>query len=125
MNWIYVFVGGGAGSLLRYGFSTLFSRLVVSTFPYATFCANIISCLIFSLILGLSQKMDGTFMEEKIKMLLITGFCGGLSTFSTFSFENAELLKRGCYGWMSLNVLSSLILCILIFFIFAPAKSQT
>jgi CrcB protein len=62
----------------------------------------------------------GVFSSQSIiRPLLITGFCGGLSTFSTFSFESFELVKRGEFTLAVANIAVNTILCFVIFFIFA------
>ncbi|MBL0054559.1 MAG: CrcB family protein [Bacteroidetes bacterium] len=55
MNWLAVFIGGGAGSLTRYGINQLFEKYFSSTFPLATLFANIISCILLGLILALGK----------------------------------------------------------------------
>jgi CrcB protein len=119
MNLLCVFVGGGAGCVVRYLFGVLFTRMQFFAFPYATFLANVTSCLVFAGALFLLGE-KGVFSSTSItRPLLITGFCGGLSTFSTFSFETFELVKRGEFTIAGANVLVNTILCFAIFFMFA------
>lgn len=59
-------------------------------FPWATFWANLLSCVLIGLLLAVAP-----ILNETTRILLITGFCGGLSTFSTFSRETMQLLQRG------------------------------
>ena len=115
MGAIWVFIGGGIGSVLRYAIRILFSKTTL-TLPIATLSANISSCIIFALAFWLfsTKQLAG----DNVKLFLLTGICGGLSTFSTFSFETFELLKQQQYAWASANVLISLFLCVLIFYIF-------
>src|SRR4051812_42974603 len=104
MNIFYVFIGGGIGCVTRYAFSAFFSRMQVFTFPMSTLVANVFSCLVFGLVLffvGEKAFASGSV----IRPILITGFCGGLSTFSTFSFETFELFKRGDYTIAGANIL--------------------
>ena len=115
MNIIWVFLGGGIGSLLRYFIGTLFSKTTL-LLPIATLCANVLSCFIFAFALFVfNEKLQSS---GSLKLFLLTGICGGLSTFSTFSYETFELLKQHSYGWASANILLSVILCMLIFYIF-------
>jgi fluoride exporter len=91
MNWtavLAVFVGGGLGSLLRFLISWYLPYQ--EGFPWATFWANMLSCLIIGGFLALMPLLG-----ESQRLLLITGFCGGLSTFSAFSRETLQLLQRG------------------------------
>lgn len=115
MGAIWVFIGGGIGSVLRYLIGMLFSKSTLSL-PIATLSANIVSCFIFAVSLwAFSQKLEA---NNNLKLFLLTGICGGLSTFSTFSYETYELLKQHNYIWASANIFLSVILCLLIFYTF-------
>jgi CrcB protein len=117
MNWLYVFIGGGVGSVLRFAFSVLFARWQLTGLAWATLCANVFACIVFAIVwvyLGGKESFITTY-----RPLLLIGFCGGLSTFSTFSFETFELFKRGDYAIAVGTVLLNLILCLAVFAIFA------
>lgn len=116
MNYLLVFVGGGMGSLLRYLFSIVFAKSGLQL-PFATFCANVVSCSVFAGLLHLYVHKQ--HIPEHYRVFIVVGVCGGLSTFSTFSFETFELLKQQLYGWAAINVLVSLVLCIGLFFVFS------
>lgn len=94
MNALMVFIGGGIGSCLRYGIS-LWIPTKTNGFPISTFLANLLSCFLIGLLIGFLTRSQ---INEIQRMLLITGFCGGFSTFSTFSAEIYQLLKVGYYG---------------------------
>jgi len=108
INIFAIFIGGGLGSLCRYGISKLNLSIISDNFPIGTLISNTISCIVFAFaILYLNDKVTG---NTALKLLVLTGFCGGFSTFSTFSFETFELLKNGYYFYAVLNILISLIL---------------
>ncbi len=91
-NILLVFIGGGFGSVARYLLSNLFNS-PSSGIPYGTFLANIIGSFVIGIILGLAAKYET--LSETHMLLLATGFCGGFTTFSTFAYENHEMLKAG------------------------------
>jgi CrcB protein len=116
MNYLLVFIGGGIGSVLRLIVAAIFGKTSLSL-PWATFSSNIISCLIFASVLYIYKEKQ--FVPENYRHLILIGICGGLSTFSTFSYETFELLKQGMTAWALLNIAFSCIVCIGIFFAFA------
>jgi len=105
-NILFVFLGGGLGSLLRY----LMSKWIVTqkgSFPWATLLTNLLGCFIIGLLLGWVLKTNEH--RSELYLLLAIGFCGGLTTFSTFSLEGLSLLKTGDYSTFVFYILSSLI----------------
>ena len=104
---ILVFVGGGAGSVLRF----LLGRWLNTTqngIPYGTFAANILGSLLIGLILGWALKNNS--LSPNSTLLLATGFCGGFTTFSTFAYENHLILKSGDFLTFAIYTLGSLVL---------------
>ncbi|MGI9527688.1 MAG: fluoride efflux transporter CrcB [Weeksellaceae bacterium] len=100
-NLFLIFIGGGFGSVLRYGTGYLLNK----TFPYGTFTANVLGCLIIGLILGLFER---EILQQTHILILAVGFCGGFTTFSSFAAENLKMLQNGnyllfcCYLFMSI-----------------------
>lgn len=86
-----VFVGGGAGSVCRYAIGAYLLKGVSARFPWATFTANAIGCLLIGSLLALTRHKGAGLTQ----LLLITGFCGGFTTFSTFSADALRLMRDG------------------------------
>ena len=84
--------GGGLGSILRYCTSVLVSKYWSSNFPLATFIVNSIGCLLIGFIIGLLEKNQ--LSDSRLKWFLVTGICGGLTTFSAFGMENYNLFQN-------------------------------
>src|SRR5436190_19974263 len=113
MNFLLVFLGGGIGCTLRYLIGLLCQRLHPSL-PWATFISNVSACLVFTLVLILTKNSG----SQSVRLLLLTGFCGGLSTFSAFGYETYLLFREGLGTAAALNILISCVLCISLFAIF-------
>lgn len=108
MNLVLVFLGGGLGSVSRVLISKYIQPLWPS-FPYATLISNGLSCFILGLIIGaFSHKIDAS---APLKYFFILGFCGGFSTYSSFTLETLELFKSG-YLLAAINILGNFILCV-------------
>lgn len=89
---LMVGLGGGAGSMLRYLIQRWTQNSAVTAFPIGTFVINIMGCFLVGLFWGwFSRNMN---WNEEIKLLIITGFCGGFTTFSAFTLESMGLLKE-------------------------------
>lgn len=111
MNVLYVFIGGGIGSLLRFGISHLIYQFPKQQFPVATLASNLIASLLMGVFLVLLMKMKPS-NAEAFQAFFVIGICGGFSTFSTFAKENLELMERGQWVIAILNILVSVALCI-------------
>ena len=111
MNMVLVVLGGGTGSLLRYLCQRWVNESWQHSFPLATFLVNIFGCLLIGMLYALGEK--GNVLSPQTRLLFITGFCGGFTTFSTFAFENRELLRTGDVLAFILYAAGSVILGIL------------
>ena len=114
MNALWVFIGGGLGSLLRYGISLAGWRFgwFQHGFPWATLLANLLACVAMASLLLWAPTQSST---STWRLLGMVGFCGGLSTFSTFSLENYQLLQQGAWSALLMNILLNTLGCLLIF----------
>lgn len=105
-SFFYVFIGGGLGSIFRFAISKLIS-VTKDGFPWPTIFANLIGCFLIGLLLGWAIKNNGE--RSELYFLFIVGFCGGLTTFSTFSNEGLLFLKSADYSNFLIYILSSVI----------------
>ena len=106
MSWIgFVAVGAGAalGAWLRWGFGAALNALL-PVLPLGTLAANLVGAYLIGLAMGVFS-LSATLSLE-IRLLITTGFLGGLTTFSTFSAEAVTLLARGQYGWAATHILA-------------------
>jgi CrcB protein len=103
---LLVGIGGGLGSIARYATTNLAQKYLASFLPYGTLIANILG----SFLIGILMAYLLQHPSQNFKLLLITGFCGGYTTFSTFSYENFNYLQNGqivmflFYGFGSIAV---------------------
>jgi len=106
-----IFLGGGLGSVSRYGVAKLVLLIWKGQFPLGTLLANVLSCLV----LGIAfSYFNGKINSQELKAFVLIGFCGGFSTFSTFSKETLDLMQSGNLLIAIANVIISLLFCMLI-----------
>jgi CrcB protein len=110
-NFFLIAIGGALGSMSRYGCQKWIYQHYPHPFPIGTFVVNITGSFLIGLLFGLIEKNN--FLSPEWRILLITGFCGGYTTFSTFSFETISLLREGQYLYASLYVLLSVLVGVL------------
>ena len=93
MNIVFVGLGGFIGASTRYLISLYASKLFTSKIPIGTLTVNILGSLIIGIVIELTLKTS--LISPHMKLFLTTGFLGGLTTFSTFSYETMELIEKG------------------------------
>lgn len=109
---ILLLVGGGGflGTVARYLLYMWVDKQLPVAFPWGTFGVNMIGCFLIGMIVAGASK---GFIDEQTRLFLVTGFCGGFTTFSTFSFDGIHMLQQGHFATFSLYVLGSVALGLL------------
>lgn len=108
---VLIFIGGGLGSVTRFGLGKWISSWHTSTFPYGTLGVNVIACLLLGWLIGVADHKQ--MLSDSTRLFWTVGFCGGFSTFSTFSAETISLVQSGLHLSGGLYILASLVLCLL------------
>jgi fluoride exporter len=106
---LYVALGGALGSTLRYVLGGAVQRAMHAGFPYGTLAVNIIGCFLIGVLVKLFMNVEP---PASLRALLIVGFCGGFTTFSTFTSETIGLAESGAYLRAGVYVMLSLVLCL-------------
>jgi len=110
MQYLAVFIGGGIGSVTRFGIARAFASVPQLSFPLATLLSNIVSCILLGGVMFIAAERIP--LPHHLKQMIAVGVCGGLSTFSTFSLETFELFRQG-YMWLALlNIFLSVGVCL-------------
>jgi CrcB protein len=104
MTYLLIAVGGAVGAPARYLVDRFVQARHASLFPWGTFLVNAVACLLLGLLSGLAVSADGT-----LSLLIGTGFCGALSTYSTFAFESWRLLEQRAVRTAAANALGSVV----------------
>ncbi len=114
MKFLFVFLGSGIGGVIRYAISFTFSSTSLK-FPWPTFMANLVAAFLVGLFYSIAAQK--TWFDKNYLLLLTTGLCGGLSTFSAFSYETLRLWQAQQYGISITYVVLSILSCLLFAFI--------
>lgn len=112
---LIVGLGGALGSILRYSCQRFLPGITGTGFPFNTLMVNLAGCFLIGLLFGWSVRTVGE--AEDLKLLAITGFCGGFTTFSAFSIETLQLIKADKWVWAIGYIALSVVIGILLTFL--------
>lgn len=106
---IIVGIGSGIGGICRHFISLLMSQ-IHNGFPWGTFAVNVAGCLLIGILWGVTSRFN---LSPSFSLFLMVGFCGGFTTFSTFSKEGLALLQANNYTLFALYAIGSVVLGIM------------
>lgn len=101
-NILYLAVGGALGTLARYGLGALSMRWLGPAFPWGTLAVNLLGCFLFGVIFAAGTER--WVMPMHFRLLLLTGFLGAFTTFSTYAFETTQMLRDAQWLMASINL---------------------
>ncbi|OGU33481.1 MAG: hypothetical protein A2057_05950 [Ignavibacteria bacterium GWA2_35_9] len=111
INYLIVSIGAAIGGVSRYWLSNLAYKYFPAIFPYGTLIVNIVGSFLLGLIIFVFDEKE--LLNNQLKIFLTIGFCGGFTTFSTFSLETFNLIRDSEYFLASINVILSIVFCLL------------
>lgn len=104
---VWIALGGAAGSVAR----VMVAMSLPARFPWATLLVNVLGSLLIGWLMARLGPVEGG-TAASLRHLLVAGFCGGFTTFSTFSWQSLEQMQKGQWGGAAANVLLSVVLCL-------------
>jgi CrcB protein len=111
-NALWIFVGGGLGSLARWWFSGMVASRVGETFPWGTICVNVSGSFVIGLFAAVTGPEGRWLAPSSLRQFFIIGICGGYTTFSSFSLQTLTLAEDGDVLQAGANVLASVVSCL-------------
>ena len=111
MNYLIISLGAAIGGVTRYWLSNVVYKVFPAMFPYGTLAVNILGSFVIGLVIFVFDEKE--LISQQSRLFLTIGFCGGLTTFSTFSLETFSLIRDSEYFLATINVILSVVLCLL------------
>ncbi len=99
---LWIALAGACGTLARYGLGGLVHRFAGSAFPWGTLVVNGCGCLLFAFVWSLAEQRG--VISSQTRTIVLVGFMGAFTTFSTYMFESGQMLRDGQWGWAAGNV---------------------
>lgn len=114
-KWLLLAVMGSVGTLARYGLSGLVQRWTGTDFPWGTLVVNMLGCFLFGLVWMLAEER--LIISGETRFIILTGFMGAFTTFSSFAFETGELLRDSEWWLATGNLVAQNILGLVFLFL--------
>jgi fluoride exporter len=111
VNFVVVALGAMFGANLRYVISRYTARVMGPVFPYGTLIINVVGGFVVGWFVIWSTER--VLLDPRWRLLIVVGFCGGFTTFSSYAFESTAYLEQGQWRLMALNIVSNNVLCLL------------
>ena len=112
-TYLWIAAGGALGSMARYACSSLVAGWFGETFPLGTLIINVLGSFVIGLFAGLTGPDGRLMVSGDIRQFVMVGICGGYTTFSSFSYQTLTLAQDGEYARAGVNVVASVVLCLL------------
>ena len=112
MSYLWIFIGGGLGSIARYGASGLVARWWGETFPWGTILINITGSMLIGFFVALTSPEGRWLVSPNFREFFTFGICGGYTTFSSFSLQTLNLARNGEWFKAGGNVVISVVCCL-------------
>lgn len=112
ITYLLVAIGSALGGVARFACSSLFARALGETFPWGTLVVNIAGSFIIGIFTALTGPDGRILVAPDARIFVTVGFCGGFTTFSSFSLQTLGLMRSGEFGAAGLNAALSLVLCL-------------
>ena len=113
MTWLWVMIGSAIGGVTRYWLSGLAAQHISETFPIGTMLINITGSFVIGFFGALTGPDGRLFVSSEARQFVMTGICGGYTTFSSFSLQTLNLANDGEWGLAGVNVVASVVLCLI------------
>jgi CrcB protein len=124
LSYVWIAIGSALGGMARYGCSGLAARLIGETFPWGTIIVNVLGSLIIGFFATLTGPDGRIFADTLTRQFVMIGFCGGYTTFSSFSLQTLNLVQDGEWWLAGANIALSVVACLVAVFAgFALAAS--
>jgi CrcB protein len=110
--YLWVAIGSAIGGIARYWCSGVAARLIGETFPFGTLIVNVVGSFLIGLFATLTAPDGRVFVGSTGRLAFMVGFCGGYTTFSSFSLQTLSLMQDGEWAYVGANVTLSVVLCL-------------